>query len=62
MGCLLQAQSQRAHVKEIQINQVSCASSQWSVMSLSTQEHSGMYFPKASLLQGLTENASTSFI
>ncbi|KAK3085582.1 hypothetical protein FSP39_005648 [Pinctada imbricata] len=32
-----QIQSQKAHVKEIQINQVSCASNLWSVMSLSTQ-------------------------
>ena len=39
----LQVQANRAYVKEIQVNQVSCASDLWSIKYLSSQDNSGMY-------------------
>ncbi|XP_076111682.1 trafficking protein particle complex subunit 8-like isoform X2 [Mytilus galloprovincialis] len=35
---LSQVQAQRAHVKEVQINQVSCASDRWTIQHLSSQQ------------------------
>jgi hypothetical protein len=37
----LQVQANRAYVKEIQVNQVSCASDLWSVQYLSSQDKPG---------------------
>lgn len=36
---LSQVQAQRAHVKEVQINQVSCASDKWTIQHLSSQQN-----------------------
>lgn len=40
---LLQVQTNRAYVKEIQVNQVSCASDLWSIKYLNSQDKSGKY-------------------
>lgn len=41
---LLQVQTNRAYVKEIQVNQVSCASDLWSIKYLNSQDKSGQYY------------------
>lgn len=40
---ILQVQTNRAYVKEIQVNQVSCASDLWSIKYLNSQDKSGKY-------------------